>query len=430
MEFSTYKQIWSFAINALKGDGGFLDGSFLDKFPRESENKYKNRQKISYYTNLIHPNINRYIGYLFKNKPVRVTNNKLIKQILDDVDNKGNSIDVFMSSFAKYAKIRGVGIVLVDMFKELPNSLDTQIKDRILPYLIEIDPSKIISYKLDKSAKFDFVMFEDILDNPTLKKEDKINIKRYYDKDKWVVYDKDDNVIDSGFHNLGVCPVLFFSEDSYFPTVSEFTQIANLAKRHYNLKSELDDILRNQTFSILAIQAETDDDVSLDLSIDNAIIYAKDTQKPSFIAPEVNPANIYQNEIKEIEKQINQICYNINTNLSSESGIALDIKFQGLNSSLNNFALRLEDFELKVFDVIFKYLKQNFDIDISYSKSFNIIDIGKEINTLSNLKEMNYNLKNYEKAKLMQIINNDLNSVSNDMVELIRADIEDNFKDD
>ena len=171
MNFSFCLNMWKFANEAFLGSGGFSNGNYLDKYPRESEEKYQERQKIAYYENMFAPKINRYIGYLFKQTPTRTSNNNLIKKIFDDVDNRGNNIDVFMSNFAKNAKIRGVNLLLVDMPKILPDNLKEQIEQRKLPYFVEILPERVIEFKLDEFGKFEYVMFSDVIDNSTANKE-------------------------------------------------------------------------------------------------------------------------------------------------------------------------------------------------------------------------------------------------------------------
>jgi len=313
------------------------------------------------------------------------------------------------------------------MPKELPNNLSDQIAKRALPYVVQIDPRRLINYKLDNYGNFEFVMFSDSLDLSTKDNQEKKSIKRYYDKTSWVIYDEDDKVIERGEHNLGVTPLLIFSENGSFPTIGEFTQIAQLQKRHYNLQSELDEILRGQTFSILTLQTNSNGDISL--STDNALVYQKDTDRPEFIAPPTAPAEVYQQRIKEIEKQIDTIAYDITTNQSQESGIALTLKFQGLNSSLSNFAQRLEDFELRVYEVMFRYLGEKFDITVNYAKEFSIVDIEKEIAILEQLQGL-ITAPTYFKLKAMQIITNDLNTIDLEDVAKIEAEVEDGLKDE
>lgn len=419
---------YSFIREAYIGNGGFVDGTYINKFPRESDDKYAERKKIAYYTNMFASKINRYIGYLYKTAPMRTSSNNIIKQIFNDIDNRGNSIDVFMSSFAKNAKALGVNLLLIDMPSNIPSTLKEQLDSRALPYFVEIAPHTIEKYKLDKFGKFEYISFNSTIDNSTYKKADVKKIVRYYDKNEWIVYE-DDKIIESGEHNLGVCPVISFGENGIFPDAGEFNQIAHLQKRHYNLKSELDEILRGQTFSLLTINADAPSDIEMKLSTDNAIAYGAGMTRPSFIAPDSSSATVYQKEIESIENTINKIAYDLTTSQSKESGIALDIKFQGLNGSLSNFAMRLEDFETRAFEIVAKYLQlQNADVTIQYPKTFSIVDVEKEIATLTEVKSLGYALPTYEKLKLQQIVSNDLSTISNENLSLISGEIEDVLK--
>jgi len=428
MNFNEYLKIYKFANDAYKGENGFLDGGYLDKYPRESEEKFIERKSIAYYENLFVPKINRYIGYIFKSTPTRTSKNQLIKEIFDDVDNQGNSADIFFSNFAKNAKVKGVNLLLIDAPKELGLNLKEQLQNRLLPYFVEIEPERIAKYKLDKFNKFEFIAFYDTIDKSTLFKNETSNIIRYFDKNKWIIYDEDYKILEKGEHNLGVCPVLIFSETGKFLDIGEFTQIAFLAKRHYNLLSELDEILRGETFPILTLNADNPSDVELKIASDNAIVYQTGMNKPEFIAPPSAPAEIYLQKIKNLETKIDKIAYDISTNESHESGIALDLKFQGLNSSLSNFSLRLEDLERRAFDVVCRYLNINNDININYAKNFAIIDTNKEIGILSEMKQL-ITSPTYFKLKTLQIISNDLNSIEPEEFAKIVSEIEDEKKE-
>jgi hypothetical protein len=258
-------------------------------------------------------------------------------------------------------------------------------------------------------------------------------VVRYYDQNKWETYEEDGKtkvVGESGDHNLGVCPIIAMGENGVFPDVGEFTQVSKIAKRHFNLESEMDDIMRGQTFSILTINADAPSDVSITLSTDNAIKYGKDMKAPAFIAPDVSPSETYSKKISALEERINEITYDISTGLSAESGIALDIKFEGLNGSLSNFAMRMEDFEIRLFEIAMKRLNITPEIKIMYPNIFNIIDLEKEIKTLDNVKRLGYRIPSYEKTKLQQIIGKDLNNASTDEIAEINAQIEDALKEE
>lgn len=426
-----YNKAWKFAMEAYKGDGGFEDKSYLDKHIRESDEKYENRQLVTDYSNIFVQKVGRYEGYLFKQKPTRTTKDAMIKAIIEDCDNAGNHINVYMSGFAKELKVRGVGLVLVDMDRELPSTVADQIEQRKLPYFVSVKPENVTSYKLDKFGKFEYIAYKDVIDDSTFGNPNKQNIIRYYDTTKWATYEdnEDQSFIEGEAHDLGICPVLYCGENGVFPDVGEFTQVANISKRHFNLESEIDDILRGQTFSILTIQADNPSDVKITLSTDNAIKYGKGMAQPGFIAPDASPASTYENRINKLEARIDEITYDVTTGLGAESGIALDIKFQGLNGSLANIAMRLEDFEARLFEVVNKYLDSNKVINIVYPDSFNIIDLAKEIATLDKIKSLGYTLPTYELIKLKQIISNDLSSLSMDQIDKVTTEIEDVLKE-
>ena len=423
MEFKKCVEIWKSADDAFLGSGGFLNGSNLDKYIREDDEKFTKRQEIAYYVNIFASKVNRYVGYIYKKQPVRVATNALILQMFDDVDNRGNNINIFMSHFATRFKVRGVGLVLVDMAKEMPSNLKEQIDTRALPYFVEVMPYDVTEYRLDRFGKFEFIYFKD-----TMYIDDElVEITRYYDKTSWKVL-KEDELMDSGEHNLGTCPVVYVSENGEFSSIGEFTQVARLAKRHYNLQSELDEILRYQTFPILTVQGRADD-TEFKTSNGSAIFYDRDVNKPEFIAPPSAPAELYESRIQTVENQISTICYDLSTNQSKESGISLDIKFQGLNSSLSKSASSLEDFEARLFDIASKYLAVNNEVEINYPKTFSIIDINKEIEILSEMKDL-VNSPTYFKQKAMQIINNDLTNIEIDVFDEISAELDDEGKEE
>jgi len=326
-----------------------------------------------------------------------------------------------MQNFATLAKVTGVGVVLIDMPSSLSNNLQDQLQNRELPYLVDINPSNITEYTVDNFGKFESVSFTDYM----LIDGEREQITRTYDKTSWSVK-KEDTLINSGDHNLGVCPVLFLSERGKFNSIGEFSSVAKLQKRHYNLQSELDEILRYQTFPVLTMQGDLEDN-DIKVSNDSIILYDREVSSPDFIAPPSAPAELYQSRIKEIEGQISSVCYDTTTNQSKESGIALDIKFQGLNSALSTYSTQLEDFENRVFNVICRYLKLNNDISISYPKTFSIIDVLQEVAIFAQMKDL-VNSPKYFELKSLNLISNDLPNISFEDFEVIKQEIEDSMK--
>lgn len=417
---------WNLIAEAHSATGGFLDGSYIEKYPRESDDKLTERRKIAYYPNLVAPKINRYNGYLFKKDALRKTNNQMLQAILQDVDNKGNSINVFMQNFSLETKLRGCNLLLVDNVASISsNNLADQIGNRELPYFISIAPERVTKFKMNKYGSFDFVAYTDTIDNSTFSKEDIKKVTRYYDANSWAVLDGDE-IIESGDHNLGVCPVLYIAEKDLFPCKGEFTQLGSLMKRYYNLLSEEDELLRGQTFSILAIQAK-ERTPNVSLGTDNALVYDGD-KEPTFLTPTSIPTSAYEAKISKIEETIDRVTYDVTTTSSNESGVALEIKFDGLNSSLSAFATKLEDLEIRAFDVVCRYLGINNDIEIKYPSEFNVVDMSTEIEKLI-LMDSVADLPIYKQKKLEEIVKNDLSNISEQDLLEIFANYSDEKKD-
>ncbi len=422
-----YRQAWKFINDAYTGDNGFYDGGEIDKYTRETDDKIRNRREIAYYSNLFESKVNRYIGYLYKRPPLRnVSKNKLLEGFINNCNNKGDHLDVFMNQFTKFAKAKGVNILLIDNVAEIPGTFEEQLEKRAYPYIQQIKPENITNYKLDEFGNFEFVAFKDALDESTYQKKDTKNVIRYFDKTTWVIYDQSgEKILDNGEHDLGVCPVIYFSEKGEFESLGEFSKLAWLSKRHYNLHSEQDEQLRGNTFSILTINGSANSEIKL--STDNALFY-EGQKAPSFIAPPSDPMAAYSEKIDKLEMLMDKIGYDITTSKSAESGISLDIKFQGLNSSLSAFARSVEIFEMKIFNIVKKYLGIETEVNIAYKKDFNLVDVHKELETLKMVDDI-ADIPTYRALKLKQIIKSDLQNVTDEEMAQIIAEIEDSQKE-
>jgi len=201
LQLHNQKEKWKFYREAYDGTGGFEDGSYLDRYIRESDERYKQRQEVAFYINLFKQKVEKFIGYLFKQKPLRTSKNSIVLNIFDDCDFKGNNINIFISNFAKNCKIRGVGVVAVEQLQA--NNYKTQLENRLYPYFLEILPETIKDYKIDNNGDFEFIAYETILDKSIYQNRDILKVTRYHEKKSTITYDGD-TIIDKYDHNLGI----------------------------------------------------------------------------------------------------------------------------------------------------------------------------------------------------------------------------------
>lgn len=354
----------------------------LVRYPREGVEKYARRAQIAWYENHMSSACDRFVGYIAKKSASRSSDNELFKIILNDANWRGDSMEVFLNSFMFNAKARGSGLVLVDSPDTDVETVQDQIEARAVPYLVPIYPEDVYDYELDITGRFDWIKINVIYnDQPAVK---------YFDKMNWSI-SVGENEIKSGEHNLGECPVLSFTEFGDYPCIGNYAQIADISRRLYNAQSELDEILRAQTFSLLTYQIDKDEtfnvsEVAKAVGTHNMLTY-RGTNKPDFSAPPDGPAEIYLKVIDKLESSIKRIAMIVEAPDKAESGIALTIRFQALNSALTAFAKRMEDFERRIWRLVAAWM--NIDeppVELVWAKDYALSDLAKEIETLAAMK--------------------------------------------
>lgn len=389
---------YHFISSALKGDGGFMprviisgDGtpqtagtSHLVPYPRESSVKLARRNQVAWYENHLLPACQRFVGYLVKKPPLRETPHPLLQDFADDCNWRGDSLDVFWQGFMIAAKARGMMFLIVDMPASAPGNYADQIDMRYFPYLVSVAPERVEAVSVDFRGRVSRFEYRDTDDEG-------VSVIRGWDAKQWWVR-QGDKVVDDDDHPLGECPVLLFSEDGEFPCVGQFAQIADLSKRLFNARSELDEILRAQTFSLLTYQVPPEQAHTFDakatseaIGTHNMLIHSG--SEPAFIAPPDGPAATYLETIAHIEQAISRVSLAVElpAQQSAESGLALTIRFQNLNASLTSFARRMEDLERNVWWLASRWLGLQAVGVVEWAKDYALADMSAELRTLADM---------------------------------------------
>lgn len=397
-------QRFQFIAHALRGDGPFrplvqdlgdgrarLSGlSYLVRYPRESDAKFARRNEIAFYASPLALACSRFAGYISTMAATREMANAQFTAIADDADGRGNAIDVFWSQFIVQAKARGSMLLLVDMPSVLPGTQAEQLRTRTLPYWSTIQPESLSEFSVGDDGKFDFVEFTG---NFTRADNTRTECTWRFDREQWSAVDKERRTLDSGQHPLGECPVLIFTEGGDFPHFGPFAAIADLSKRLFNADSELDEILRAQTFSLLTMQVpegSTDQQkltaaqvAGQSIGTSNLMVHSGST--PAFIAPPDGPAQVYLARLQRIESKIDEVGLNVATVNAQESGIAMQMRFQAINGELSRFSLRMEDLERRAWDLSRKWLGMTQAPQVQWPRDFNLADVEQELKILAEM---------------------------------------------
>ncbi len=413
MQWGRMRQRFDELAQAFDGSGGFAplvtwktetldDGStrtlpaaasqnYLVPYQRESAVKYAGRVALATYENHLRSACERFSGFLSRRRPIRVdADAPLVAPMLQDADLRGNSLDSFFSSFALKAKARGSMLLLLDMPSagQPAVSLLDQVLRRRVPFLRAIAPESVREFSLDEETG----LFASVVVDTFETVDGKLSpVEREWTVDGWSVR-RNGTTLAGGRHPFGQCPVLAFTESgNLFPVLGKYAQVADLSRRIYNARSELDEILRSQTFSLLTLQVPAESAAGFDaakiaatIGTHSMLVHAGDT--PAFIAPDAGPAQTYLACIEQMQQSVRRVTMEESVSDASsaaESGIARRMRFEALNADLAAFARGLQQLELRMWAMFHRALGIEQRIKVEWPSDFNLLDTAAELDILT-----------------------------------------------
>lgn len=419
MDWSTARARFRFLTSAFDGTGGFapkvtwntttegvttatLHGaSELVRYPRESDAKYAARNAVAKYENHLRSACKRYVGFLARRRPQREgADSPLVQLMVENADLRGNSLNSFLAGFALQAKARGSLLLVIDKPEGAPaTSLADQIQRRRVPYVRMALPETVVSYRTDpESGLFLAITLASrewwAVDGQP---EEQIDVERDYTPTTWTIRKAgSDKVLKEGEHAFGACPVLAFTESGAdFPQVGEFAQIADLSQRLFNARSEKDELLRSQTFSLLCLNVPPEnseafeavkDKVLATIGTHSLLIYSG--SDPLFISPDAGPAETYTKDIEALQASIRRISMEESTENSAqaESGVARRLRFESLNSDLAGFAQQMQQLEVRMWALFDNALGTTHGVTSAWPTDFNLADVLAELDILLSMQ--------------------------------------------
>lgn len=415
MDWTHARERFAFLAEALDGSGGFcprvswfteslvdsngntttkqtprLHGpTHLVRYQRETETRFAARNAIAVYENHLASAVSRFCGFLGRRSPARNgVDAPLVRLMIEDADLRGTSLDTFWSGFAAEAKARGSMLLVIDMpAGDPPTTLAEQQRRRAVPYLRWAAPEAVVDYRLDP----DTGAFVRVTLRSTEWVGDKLEqVERDYDATTWTLR-KDKTILAHGEHKFGACPVLAFTENGQeFPRVGEYAQVADLSKRIFNARSEQDEILRGQTFSLLTLQVPPDhaanfngNTVAATVGVHSMLIHTGD--QPAYIAPDSGPAATFAAKLEELQQAIRRVTMESSTESSSqtESGVARRMRFEALNASVATFARQLQAIERRMWAMWHRAMGTTNAVEVSWPTDYNLADVLAELDVLT-----------------------------------------------
>ena len=388
------QELYKMLADGYEGAGGFLDGSYLTQHPREEAKKYEMRRKLAYYLNYLAPCVNAHVSPIFKTMAVRDwsgAGGKLWETFSNDVDFLGTNIQSLMKKAAYSAKLQGVAYIVMDKAegdKEDVRIADLEADRNNLPYAFVVNLNSVREVKLDKFGRIvKFVFVE-----PDAYEDERL-AERTMTLDGWKLVDSRGQ--HEGLWNLGCVPIVpLFSKvrntHNPFPP-SEFLSVAKTNFTIYNMCSWLNDILVNQTFSVLTFPSNSPE--SIDLGTNNALSYAPDcSHAPAFIAPPDGPATVLATQIATLQQEIYRMAVVVNVTGSSklQSGQAKAWDYEATNQILSDFADLVEAAESKLARLFSIWTGVQLEYTVNYPNDFKISEVEQELANAEIAKGLNF----------------------------------------
>ncbi len=402
--YENMRDEWRKMIEAYEGSGGFADGGYLHRHEKESDTKFHNRRKLAKYFNFAEVIIDTIRDSCLREKAERSVSDKRLENIFADVDLCGKTWDTYLKEQLTLALIFGFVDTLVDVPTGDRDSILSSHDEQhagLRPYMVTVHPLNLVNWKHDRRGLASILIKENENENSFFEDEhegEKKNTRyRYFDRQKWALYNEDAEIIDEGVHALGVVPLarLYCKKSVQHPFIGKsILPDPDILIDYYNLDSEKREIFRQQTFSLLLIsmgETGTREDIrNLVLTGTNNAIALPYGASAKFISPDPDQARLLIEEQKEIVRNIFRLKHlKYDTGGSAEkSGEAFRWDYKDMSELLAGLAANLEDFENRIVTIISKWgndprIRESFAV--KYPRDFNIYSLRETLENAASL---------------------------------------------
>lgn len=354
---------WEVLLNAYEGSGGFLDGSYLWKFPREDSQRFIERRGQARYHNYAKALLNLYVRHVFQDGVDRQSEDQGLTEWWDDTDGAGTAIEDALKRATRLALASGHVGLLIDREAIDPDGLSLA-EDRARVILSTFQATAIPDWRMQR-GKLAAVKLLEERDNPDLlAKTEAVKAFLLWNDTHWARFSPKGELLEEGEHRLGRVPMAVIRPDP--SSLHEFVGQPLLGDGKlflalYNRASEEDVVLRDQAFSVLVVSVDKDADpaqvreeMGSEIGTTTALIVRGNAryETPDQSVPE-GLRNNQQFLIREIHR-LAHARFDTDTR-EAESAESLRLKHDELNAMLNGLARELERVEQDIARLYFAW---------------------------------------------------------------------------
>lgn len=366
--------VWRRLAHVAEGTGGFLDGTYLVAHPREwvdhkAENpttatkKLKERRTLARYENWADTILTLLAGGLFRKQAVRRAGDDssetphAIEDWWLNVDGMDTPIDQWWVQAWKVAAIFGHAIIVMDRD---PKPSDTYADAPPL-YLRLYTPLDVPDWLVDERGALTGIAVAEAIPRATFTQSVTGTQVRHILPDGWRVVQRSSGTANAGavvaqgaWDYQGALPVvvLYGKRRALTPVIGQsILGDPQLFIDDYNLTSEIRELLRKQTFSILNVplgvgpDAVTVEQAQIMLGEVTGTANVAFTPEPaSYLSPDTSNVTVYQDERTQLRRTMFRLAGLPweGDSRDAESADSRRIKREDLNQTLGGYAAEIE----------------------------------------------------------------------------------------
>lgn len=392
--YTMMEETWRQSLDVYEGLGGFIskDRPYLYAHPREwldhtltvadangiktstvnpspslPSPKLQMRRKLARYENVAETILAQQLGALFLHDPSRTfaakVTNPRVSEWWEDIDGANTSASDFMRRWWVSAAVMGHAVALVDK----PASEAKTAADVPLPIIRAYSALDLIDWLVDDRGQLVAVKLLEAAPRTTFETVSQpVERVRIVTETEWAVYERG-ALVEGGEHGFGRLPVvmLYGKRRVLTPIIGKSVQgDPSLYIDLYNLTSEVRELLRNQTFSVLNVPIGTESNASVDrekgligqTTGTGNIMFS--SQPATYISPSSDNATVYHDHIDRLARMIYRLTSSAwdSDSRDAESAYSRKLKRTEQDQTLAKFAGEMQSAEMALLELVYRGL--------------------------------------------------------------------------
>ena len=360
----------------------------LFQYFKEGNDEYNDRLLRAHRVNYSRRVVNQIGSFLAKKPPVRRTEaaSPAVQAFWNDTDGRKVEINEAMSNVRQWMLALGLIWISIDKPNTPFMNREDELKDG-LPFMKLWFPFDVLDAGYDDRERLKWILVREwrrFDDNP-LMASPVMDVFTIWNRERWTSMVRNPKaseqpnipfiIVGGEEHNLGFVPFkpVRLAEDSSYAFVSPglLDDVSYLDRSIFNLQSQLDTVINDQTFSQLAIPADSltlnspdrmegGDGVTQDAQMVRRRMVEMGTKRvflfngaaqhaPRYIAPDAAQADVYRALIKDRQDEIYRITGlldQVGREVKTQSGTSKAYDFDRINKMLVQAAERLNSAEM------------------------------------------------------------------------------------